>query len=205
MNTAEQLAFALREEPRGIHSLLWADQGDLVRALLLLLAALPDSAARPILVSPEADCWRNLRQLIAARCPLEAEQAPQEDASPAPRDSRLWGLFLQQASTRTVGPWLNGWRRPLSEPPGSLLVVRHADFLGLQREAPDLASYIGPRVVNASAMLSLCSDGTRTRLQPRLPGDFQEVLRELPGEPPPQTEITAWIAALDRIDALPRD
>ena len=195
MSTAEALAFSIREELRGIHVLLWGDQDDLVRALLILLTAAPNRPVHPLLVSSKPACLDGLKRLISARWQLE-EERPQEKVREGDLADRIWFLFLAQASARSMGPWLNGWRQPLSESPGSLLIVRHADFMDLQRYAPDLLSYAGPRIYDSSTMLSICSETVRQGVRPSLPRDFEMILRELPGEPPDLRELVRWISAL---------
>ncbi len=194
MSTAEQLAFSIHTERRGIHVLLWDQQDDLVRALLGFLAALDDMAVHPVLVSGDPKDRGVLAKLVATRLPSAAEEdAPRDDSGPV--EEQLWTLFLQQASTQTVGPWLNGWRRPISSPPGSLLVIRHADFKPFQQHAPDIASFIGPRIFDASTMLSMFSRSTHERLQRRLPVAVQCLLARLPGTPPSEQDIQNWIEA----------
>jgi len=196
MSTAERLAFSINEERRGVHVLLWDEQEDLVRALLILLAALEDDVVvHPLLVSPEQDRIHALKEVVDTRCLLEEEREA-EPPSPDSLANRFWVLFVQQASSRIAGPWLNGWRRPLSEPPGTLLVIRHADFESFQRNAPDLASFAGPRLHNASTMLSLVSKDSCARLSASLPPQIEEVLRELPGTLPSRKEIAQWIEAV---------
>jgi hypothetical protein len=199
MSTAERLAFSINEERRGVHVLLWDEQDDLVRALLILLAALKDVVVHPLLVSPEQDRILALKKVVDTRCLLEEERET-EPPSPDSPANRFWVLFLQQASSRIAGPWLNGWRRPLSEPPGTLLVIRHADFGSFQQDAPDLASFAGPRLHNASTMLSIVSEESSARLSAGLPAEIEGVLRELPGTLPTKKEIARWIEAVCSFD-----
>ena len=139
MSTAEKLAFSIYTERRGIHVLLWDDQNDLVRALLALFAGLDDLQTHALLVSDDASDLRALREMVETHMPISNEETePERD--PHARQSQFRLLFIQQASSNAVGPWLNGWRRPLSDPPGSMLVIRHADFVAFQRDAPDIGS-----------------------------------------------------------------
>jgi len=199
MSTAERLAFSINEERRGIHVLLWDEQDDLVRALLILLAAMKNVVVHPLLVSPEQERIQALKKVVDTRC-LLAEERETEHASPDSLANRFWILFVQQASSKTVGPWLNGWRRPLSEPPGTLLVIRHADFESFQRNAPDLTSYAGPRLHNASTMLSIVSKESSARLSANLPPDIERILRELPGTLPTRKETANWIETVHSFD-----
>jgi hypothetical protein len=197
MSTAERLAFSIAQEGRGVHILLWDDQGDLVRALLIVRAALKDVPSRPVFASPDENDLVALKKVVDTRCPLEVEEEPSSECRFSdPIGNDLWILFLQQASSRLVGPWLNGWRRPMSEPPGTLLVVRHADFEAFQRNAPDLASYAGPRIYDASTMLSMVTAEICTRLDTSLPPEIERILSQLPGTPPTRREIAKWIKAI---------
>ncbi len=181
MATAEHLALSLQLETRGVHVLLWDDKDDLVRALLVLCAVLRETPLYPILVPTTG------AGLLALGSTLG------DDSSGA---QRLSVLFVPQAASSIVGPWLNGMRRPLADPPGTLLVVRSADFESLQRAAPDLASFVGPRIYDASILLSMVSTETYGHIHQQLPDEMSAVLAELPGLPPPQDEIDSWLASL---------
>ena len=194
MGTAEQLAFSITEEPRAVHVLLWDDQDDLVRALLVLCAALEDHVPiHALLASTEEKGLAALRKVVESRSPVSEDPSANSASGDSPA-KHLWILFVPQATSKQVGPWLNGWRRPLSEPPGTLLVIRHADFEPFQRNAPDLASYAGPRIYDASTMLSVFSEETHRRIRPTLPSKVEHILKQLPGNLPPREEITQWIA-----------
>ncbi len=194
MSTAEQLAFSICTERRGIHVLLWDDQDDLVRALLALFAGLDDLQLHALLVSGDEKDLLALRELVETHMPITAEETKSE-RDPLSRQSQFWLLFLQQASSNAVGPWLNGWRRPLSDPAGSMLVIRHADFLSFQRDAPDVTSFIGARIYDASTMLSVFSETTYERLKTHLPDEIEAVLSRLPGTLPAEEDIADWIKA----------
>ena len=194
MSTAEQLAFSIDSERRGIHVLLWDHQEDLVRALLGVSAALDDLKIYPVFVSGVSGDVRVLAQLMESRIPITVEECSPPHDSDSVAD-RVWMLFVQQASTQQVGPWLNGWRRPLAQPPGSMLVIRHADFQPFQRHAPDIASFVGPRIHDASTMLSVFSTTTYERLQRTLPSEIRTVLTRLPGTTPEEQSIEKWIEA----------
>ena len=194
MALVEQLAFSLREEGHGVHALLWDDMGDLYRVLLITIAALGDMRTQPLLISNEVRRIKELDDMIQGRLDVQVEQEgvlDQTDDSPPP-PHLLWILFLQQAVSKQVGPRLNGWRRPLSEPRGTLMVVRNADFMDFQRNAPDLASFIGPRIYDASRMMMVCSGETLGKLQKVLPEPFESILRQLPGRVPTTEELADW-------------
>ncbi len=188
MSTAQQLAFSIAEERRGIHVLLWQDQGELARALLILDAALSDQRLEYFLLGTSADA-ELLRGEIAKR-PAATE------ISGSQGETTFGVILIQQASAKAIGPWLNGWRRPLSEPPGSLLVIRHADFLAFQRAAPDLTSYVGARVHDAEQMLSIVSSEVASKLVLPLPDCIAGVLRQMPGAPYQEQELRRWISQI---------
>ena len=192
MSTAEHLAFSINTERRAVHVLLWDDQADLVRALLPLFAALPDLGTHSLLVTDDEEHLRALRELVETRTPVFYDESGIERDSESLR-SRFWLLFLQQACSIAGGPWLNGWRRPISESPGALLVIRHADFDPFQRNAPDIASFVGSRIFDASTMLSVFSKTTYDRMRTCLSNDIQAILTRLPGTSPDEKEIAHWI------------
>jgi hypothetical protein len=205
MSTAEMMGFSVEVEARSVHVLLWDDPDDLVRALVILVGALSKFSVRPILVGATDD-YSNLRQLIESRTtPAEANaysvhasDVQIEENAFSPNEykaeaNQLWMLIIQQASMKAAGPWLNGWRRPLSEPPGSILVIRHSELSDFNRFAPDLASFVGPRIFDAGTMLPMISARTHQVLNAELPLPFQEILRELPGSMPTAKSIQEWI------------
>lgn len=194
MSTTQKLVFSIDVERRGIHVLLWDDQQDLVRALVPLFAGLAGLRTHALLVSDDEKDLLALRQLVETRVPIYDEESELEQ-DPESRRSRFWVLFVQQASSNAVGPWLNGWRRPISDPPGAMLVIRHADFDSFQRNAPDIASFVGARIYDASTMLSLFSRTTYDRLNARLPDEIITVLSRLPGTSPSERDIASWIKA----------
>ena len=75
---------------------------------------------------------------------------------------------------------------------GTLLVIRNADFRDFQRAAPDLASFIGPRIYDASRLMMVCSRETLGKLRRVLPEPFETILRQLPGTVPPAEELADW-------------
>lgn len=192
MSTAEHLIFSLREESRGVHVLLWDDKEDLVRVLTVLRAGLPDVSMAPLLVSNAPDSTRALLSMVEGRLPPLDHSGDEPEPSP-PADPRLWVLFLQQAVGQDVGHWLNGWRRPISEPRGTLFVIRHADYAAFQRTAPDLASYVGPRLFDSSGILLICTGEMAERIETALPEEFADILRSLPGEAPSPEELDGWV------------
>jgi len=74
-----------------------------------------------------------------------------------------------------------------------MLVIRHADFNPFQRNAPDIASFVGSRIFDASTMLSVFSKTTYERMRTTLPSEIQTILARLPGASPDEKEIVRWI------------
>jgi len=195
MATAEQMAKSICIEKQGIFVLLWDAKEDLVRALLILNAALGEIPKRALLLAPGSQSVVALRTVIDTRVIIsEIGDDADPRATPGPV-SELWLMFLQQASYEAVGPLLNGWRSSLRQSYGTLLIIRHADFEPFQRWAPDLASFIGPRIFNASNLLSHFSNNTRKKLKAKLPEDWTRILAELPGTIPTDESIREWITA----------
>jgi hypothetical protein len=194
MALVEQLTFSLKEEGRGVHVLLWDDMGDLVRVLVITCGALADLPIEPRLISSETIRLKEFGKPLQARAAdqIEQENPGSGDGDPRSSSHPLWMLFLQQAASEQAGPRLNGWRRPLAEPMGTLLVIRNADFRDFQRQAPDLASFIGPRIYDASRLMLVCSRATLARLTKVLPEAFQTILRQLPGTMPSAEELADW-------------
>lgn len=190
----EQLGFSLRETGRGVHALLWDDLGDLVRALLVTHAVLGDIPVEALLVSGEPRRLEGFLEEIGTRVVGQILQESPEQGTNGPDSPPhpLWILFLQQAASERVGPRLNGWRRPLAEPRGTLLVVRNADFRDFQRSAPDLASFLGPKIYDASRLMMVCSKDTLSRLEKALPDSFLSILRQLPGAVPTPADLADW-------------
>jgi len=188
----EQLAQSIQIDGKGIHVLLWDDQDDLVRSLMVLLAVLNDWSIRFFLLSSAEQAAKDLRQLFDLQIPTEDGLLSEMDSLRPPRKNLLV-LFLQQATSSTIGPYLNGWRSALAEAPGTLLVIRKADFIDFQRNAPDLTSFFGPKIYDSSLMLSIWNENTAKKISPILPDKVRGILKELPGHPPLQPEIEEWI------------
>lgn len=194
MATAEQMANSIHLEQHGVFALLWDAKDDLVRALLILNTVLSDIPKRALLLAPGGQLTYALRSLIESRVMFleNGEEAP--EGAEQCTTFELWILFLQQASSQAVGPVLNGWRSSLRKAPGTILIIRHGDFEPFQRAAPDLASFIGPKIYNASNLLSLFSGNTKKRLSTELPTEWNTILDELPGVMPSRASIGDWIA-----------
>lgn len=200
MSTAQYLANSILLERRGVHVVIWDDKGELVRALLVLLAAFDNVKIKPILLSSITESEKELRKLFELQ-PVKktAETGTWEELLNQSREELLL-LFIQQATSSTIGPLLNGWRSALAEPPGSLLVIRDADLMSFLREAPDLSSFIGPKIIDSSTILSIWSKETGKRIKADLPQSFSKIMKELPGEQPTRKEIRHWITAHPPVD-----
>jgi hypothetical protein len=195
MATAEQMAKSIDIEKQGVFALLWDAKEDLVRALVVLNAVLREMPKKALLLAPGSQSVVVLRTLIETRV-IISETSENADAKPSQvPDSELWLMFLQQASYEVVGPLLNGWRSSLRQSYGTILIIRHADFEPFQRWAPDLASFIGPRIFSASNLLSLFSKNTRKKVKAKLPEEWSRILAELPGTMPPEDTVREWIKA----------
>ena len=192
MATAEQLAKSIQLDGQGVHVLLWDHQDDLVRALIVLFAALHDTPLQPLLLASAQASVSDLRKIFELR-PQEKDSVTSEEDSLVPSRQSLLVLFLQQATSSSIGPWLNGWRSALAEKPGALLVVRHADFLDFQRNAPDLASFFASKAFDTSSMLSIWSASTAKRMKTLLPREVVGILGKLPGKMPSGKDIESWV------------
>ena len=132
-----------------------------------------------------------LRTVLAAR-QIDDATTGEQAASEA-----LLILVLEHTAGRVVGPALNGWRKALARPPGSLLVIHEAEVQEFQRGAPDLASFLTAQQLRADSSLPLwdeesCSSLRRAWLEEpylRLP----EAVQSLPGEPLDEDEFRAWL------------
>jgi hypothetical protein len=156
MASAEHLAYALSMQTRGIQVLLWEHKVDLIRALLVVRAAMPDFPDAPVVIPTEqSDLQRFSIDLF--------------EESDQPRTGSRRILLIPQGSTGVIGTWLNGWRRRLADPPGTLLVVRRAEFVALYQRAPDLMSFAQSEVHAATGLLPLVEPGTLARISGRLP------------------------------------
>lgn len=190
MFASEKFFFSVATDLAGVHVLLWEDKNELVRALLVIHAATPTKQLDFIAVSGEESDINQLIRVIDARRP---SVLPAEIDDSREKENPFLVLLFQQASSQTIGPWLNGWRNPLSESPGSLLVIRSADFEQFQRNAPDLSSYVGPKVLDSSSMISHFSPEILSRLSAALAPSAIEALQRLPGVMPATDELEQWI------------
>lgn len=190
---AEQIVLSLSEERAAIHVLLWDDQEDLVRALAVVLAAANDRGTRPLLISHAAGDLARLQLQVRNRYPADA--VIQEPGDLGELD-RLWLLFIQQGTSAEVGPWLNGYRRPLAQAGGTLLVIREAEFGTFQQSAPDLSSFVGPHIYNASSILFVASEQLYKGLSPIIPPEICAILTQLPGEIPSRKSLEDWLEAI---------
>lgn len=190
MFVSEKFFFSVATDRAGVHVLLWEDKNELVRALLVLEAAMQTTEFQFILVSGVESDVDQLIQVIDTRRP---SLLPSEVDDSGERDNPFLVLLFQQASSQTIGPWLNGWRNPLAESPGSLLVIRSADFEQFQRNAPDLSSYVGPKVLDSSTMISEFSPEILCCLKVALTPSTIEALEKLPGTMPNRDELEQWI------------
>lgn len=196
MSLAEQFVLSLTEEHATVHLLLWDDQEDLIRALIVVLAAVSDRGVLPLLVSSASADLLNLQQQVRNRYAVDAVIQEPENID---RLERLWLLFIQQGTSMDVGPWLNGYRRPLAQAGGTLVVVREAELGTFQRAAPDLASFVGPRIYNASSMLFAVSEAVYERLSPIVPPEIETILLQLPGRRPSQESLGEWVRSINSL------
>jgi hypothetical protein len=183
MASAEHLAYVLSMQTRGVQVLLWEHKADLIRALLVLRAATRDFPDEPVVMPTEQPDL----QRFSIRLFEESEQSPI-----GPR--RI--LLIPQGSTGTIGTWLNGWRRRLADPPGTILVVRRAEFVALYQRAPDLMSFAQSEVHDATGLLPLVEPGTLARISGRLPDGWYGPLDALPGGTPSSDAIGGWVQRL---------
>ncbi|MEW6236093.1 MAG: hypothetical protein AB1656_11960 [Candidatus Omnitrophota bacterium] len=168
--------------------------------MIVILSVLKDQPVYPLLLTSTNESISKLRSLF------EIKQPPQEidgetDESLLPARKDLLIFFIQQATSKMIGPWLNGWRSQIASSPGTLLVIRHADFMDFQREAPDLASFFGSKNQDSASMLSLWNKETAQNIKINLPKELHDILIKLPGELPSKKEIEFWIKQHPPIDA----
>ena len=199
MSTSEQLAKSIKLDNRGIHVLLWDNKDDLVRVVIVLMASLDINSIEFLLLSSVDQSVKELKGLLELQPSSEKSMILESDSYGMQRESFLI-LFLQQATSRALGPWLNGWRSSLAKPPGALLIIRNADFVDFQRYTPDLSSFIGPKIYDSSSMLSMWSRETDKKINPRIPKKIKDILQELPGALPTIKEIENWIRHHPPID-----
>ncbi|HVA49461.1 MAG TPA: hypothetical protein VNH11_24050 [Pirellulales bacterium] len=185
MESAEHLLRVLNLKNRGIQVLLWESKTDLVRALLVLKAALDGFPDVPVLLPSN--------QVALQRFSIELYENVDQSA-PIPRRF----LLVPQASAESVGAWLNGWRQRLAASPGTVVVIRRADYAALCRRAPDLMSFAHSDVHDATGLLPLLDCNAVGRLPDRLPSAWNEELHALPGEIPAPEDIADWNEQLKR-------
>ncbi|MCX7047265.1 MAG: hypothetical protein NTX50_17475 [Candidatus Sumerlaeota bacterium] len=192
MATAQQLAYSILLDNGGVHLLLWDDKDNLYRELIILLAALDSLSINPLLLSSGKQTAGLLREIFELKPPEEGDSFNESTFLDSTRRDFLV-LFIQQATSSDIGPWLNGWRNALAQKPGSLLIVRQPELRDFERNASDLLSYIGPKIYDCSSMLPLWNEETAMRIQAELSGKFQDILQKLPGSAPDLQEIKEWL------------
>lgn len=171
--------------------MLWEDKTELVRSLLVLEAAISDLVKTAYcFLSTDLNSIKHLEGIVDARRPCQFEFGEEVKLQ---EESPFLVLIFQQASMQTIGPWLNGWRNPLSQPPGSLLVIRSADFEQFLRSTPDLASFIGPKIFDSSSMISDLSPELLENMKVSVQQEALDILRNLPGELPTKSALEQWI------------
>jgi hypothetical protein len=183
MTSAEHLAHDFGLQSRGIHVLSWDDKTDLVRALSILRAALP-TFSDSLTVMPTAQAELQQFGLCLFEGPF-----------PSP-DGAMRLLLVPQASVEVIGAWLNGWRRRLADPPGTLIVIRHSDLMPLYRRAPDLMSFAQSEVYEATGLLPLVTRQLCDRVRAQVPEGWKQPLDSLPGAMPSETELSNWLETL---------
>jgi hypothetical protein len=183
MESAEHLAQTIGLRNRGIQVLLWENKTDLVRALLVLKAALPDFPDEPTMLPTSLSALQMFSVGLS-----EAHE------SGSPDKRRI--LLVPQASIEAVGAWLNGWRHQLAMPPGCILAIRRADFVTLCRRAPDLMSFAQSDIHEATGLLPVIDEPTLNRMSDRLPDGWYKPLDRLPGNMPLPIDGEEWISRL---------
>ena len=181
MESAEHLALALALCRQGVQVLLWENKTDLIRALLVLRATLTDFPNVPVLMPNE--------QVVLQEFSIKLFEGP------AGTTTRRF-LLIPQASTETIGKWLNGWRQRLSDPPGTMLIIRRSDYAALCRRAPDLMSFAQSDVHETTGLLPLIEQSLLRDLSPNLPSGWYDCLNNLPGELPTEEELSQWTQQL---------
>ena len=201
MGTAEYFFESILIERKGVHALTWEDKGDLTRALTVLAVLFNGIQTYPLLLTSAELAERELGSLFAIK-PISENESNDQRYEPSLRRDSFLLLFLDQAAGSTIGPLLNGWRSALAEPPGALLIIRSADFTDFQRNAPDLASFIGPKISDTSTMLSIWSTKVSDKIRAQIPPKIKEILKKLPGEDLSEKEIVEWIKSHPPVEAV---
>jgi hypothetical protein len=180
VESAEHLAAVFASQQSGIQLLLWEEKLDLVRSLLVLQSTMTDLPESPTLLPTKQSEIQLLSILLC--------ETPESET----RDRRRV-LILPQASTESIGPWLNGWRGQLAQPPGTILVVRSGDFHSLTLRAPDLMSFALSGIHDTTGLLPLAGHGLTEHFVTCLPRHWQDAVDQLPGSRPTDEEIDDWI------------
>lgn len=183
MESAESLALDLQLRNSGIQVLQWENKSDLVQALVILQAALQDFSQEPILLPTDKN---GLQQMSLAL----------SESSTGERPTRRRFFLIPQGSSEIIGSWMNGWRSQLAEPPGTVLIIRHADFVSLLRRSPDLMSFAQSETHDATNLLPLVSAAILEKITLRLSSKWVECLGTLPGVMPSEKELTIWLQQL---------
>lgn len=188
MSSAEALARSLTADGSGVYLLTWIEKAELDRTIRLFLAAIGARAWREFLVPAERRLPSGLESLLETR---------QSDDSGQAADALLL-LFLAQTAGRVVGPEMNGWRKALTRPPGSLIIVSDGESREFCRSAPDLCSYMTTHRACADSLLASWTEETETRLRSAwidgAPPLLPKSLDALPGESLDEIEFRDWLA-----------
>jgi len=179
----EHLFFDPSAEPYGIRLLIWEDKDELARCLVVVRALLQGQSFEDILLSTDTPTIERVRLIVETRRLFDDQP------------NSFLSLFIQQATTATVGPFLNGSRRPLAESPGTLLVVRSADFPALLRAAPDMTSFVVHRMFDAAELLAPFDSALASLFSADLPPTLVDILNLLPGDPVAMDRLNAWVKA----------
>lgn len=182
----EHLFFDPTNERSGVSVIIWGDKTELARCLVVVRALLSDQLIEDVLVSSDKASVQQARELIERRRTEDSVNSP------------FLSLFVQQATTEIIGPLLNGSRKPLADPPGSLLVLRSADFHNFLRSAPDLASFVVHRMFDSAELMSAFESELASKFSSQLPQPLNEILESLPGDSVSQSELDEWVASCSR-------
>jgi hypothetical protein len=193
LSTAEFFSDSIISEGKGIHLVLWTEKEELIHALIIMLCKIK-YAFIPLLLDSTQDSTKRLNIQLSSK-PTDFVFDPELEDIVIKRPNNLFYLFLQQATGSVFGPILNGWRSLLAEPPGTILFIRSADLTTFQRAAPDLSSFIGPKIFDTSTMLNIWSKLTAESIDKILPKNIWTILTALPGSLPSHEAIDEWLTA----------